>query len=209
MNLKNIIDNYPTKYSLEYKKFPRYHRIWRLKKILNIISTMISSDRIKGKKLLDIGCSDGLFLHIIKKQFNLKLIGIDRNKDAIELALKLNSNITFKKANAETLPFENDSFDFVTCFETLEHIPNREHAMNEIVRVLKPNGMIIISIPIETGLTGFIKRFARSILKTEDSHRGFDEKNVKNYFNNLCKCDLEIYKTPFNIGEIIVIKNEE
>lgn len=53
------------------------------------------------------------------------------------------------KADICNLPFEDNSFDFILCNHVLEHIPNDTKAMQELYRVLKPNGTAILQIPLD------------------------------------------------------------
>ena len=76
------------------------------------------------------------FLDIFRKQKNLDYITSD-----------LESPIADVKADICNLPFENNSFDVVFCNHVLEHIPDDTKAMQELYRVLKPNGMGIFQIP--------------------------------------------------------------
>ena len=55
-----------------------------------------------------------------------------------------------KPTIAGNLPFENNSFDLITCFGTLHHIPNVGFILEELVRVLKPNGYLLLREPIHS-----------------------------------------------------------
>ncbi len=89
----------------------------------------------KKQKVLHIA-PEQCFLDIFRKQQNLDYITSD-----------LESPIADVKADICDLPFENNSFDIVFCNHVLEHIPNDTKAMQELYRVLKPNGMGIFQIP--------------------------------------------------------------
>lgn len=61
----------------------------------------------------------------------------------------LNSPIADVKADICDLPFEDNSFDFIICNHVLEHIPDDTKAMNELYRVLAPNGIAILQVPYD------------------------------------------------------------
>lgn len=111
-------------------------RKWRaLKKFLNGHSG----------KLLDIGCADGATTYFIHQLFpNLAITGIDYYKKAIDYANRSKSGIKFLVADAHKLPFKNGSYDLVTSIEVLEHLHSPKDAIEEIYRVLKPLGYLII-----------------------------------------------------------------
>ena len=96
-----------------------------------------SKDKETGSvlKVLHIA-PEQCFLDIFRKQQNLAYITSD-----------LESPIADVKADICNLPFKNNSFDVVFCNHVLEHIPNDTKAMQELYRILKPNGMGIFQIP--------------------------------------------------------------
>lgn len=91
----------------------------------------------KKQKVLHIA-PEQCFLDLFRKQENLSYITCD-----------LESPIADIKADICNLPFEGNSFDVVFCNHVLEHIPDDTKAMQELYRVLKPNGMGIFQIPQE------------------------------------------------------------
>lgn len=104
----------------------------------------------KNGKLLDIGCGVGDFI----ESFNyyrpgMKISAVDISKKAISLAKERKIKAEFKVANAQKLPFKNNSFDVVTCFDLIEHVQYPTKAIKEIFRVLKPGGIFHALIPTE------------------------------------------------------------
>jgi SAM-dependent methyltransferase len=59
----------------------------------------------------------------------------------------LSDNYLVTRADINKLPFDSASFDCVICSEVLEHIPEHERALQELVRVLKPQGNLVVSVP--------------------------------------------------------------
>jgi len=110
-------------------------------------------ERIKSGKLLDVGCSGGLALYLAGKKAEVtELYGVDICENALEQARQRlskykNKEIVLLNTTADSLPFENNYFDFVLCGETLEHVPSDIDAINEIVRVAKTGGTILVSVP--------------------------------------------------------------
>jgi len=107
-----------------------------------------AQDIVKDKIVLDIACGSGYGTSLLSK-YAKRITGVDISNDAVNFANKeyCGDNIIFKKSNGKTIPFEDDSFDVVTSFETIEHINEYEFFMAEIKRVLKPNGLFILSTP--------------------------------------------------------------
>jgi ubiquinone/menaquinone biosynthesis C-methylase UbiE len=105
--------------------------------------------------VLDAGCGSGRHLRALAKIPGLKIVGIDRNIAELSDALKsirnmpdaLSDNYLVTRADVNRLPFDSASFDCVICSEVLEHIPEHEAAVGELVRVLKPQGNLVVSVP--------------------------------------------------------------
>ena len=108
-----------------------------------------------GSVVLDAGCGSGRHLRALAKLPDLKLVGIDCNaKDAADALIGLKNmpdalsyDYRVETADINALPFDNAAFDCVICSEVLEHIPEHEKALSELVRVLKPQGHLVVSVP--------------------------------------------------------------
>jgi ubiquinone/menaquinone biosynthesis C-methylase UbiE len=101
----------------------------------------------KDKKVLDVGCGNGYVLsHYAKEGANV--FGVDITQAGIHLCNKrfdyLDLKGDFRVADAQSLPFQNDTFDCVCSMGVLHHVPNTQKALDEIWRVLKPGGRLIL-----------------------------------------------------------------
>ena len=108
-----------------------------LKNKLNLINNCSS---IKGN-LLDIGAGTGDFL-LTAKQNGWNTIGVEPSEKAKGIAI--GKGIQFSDSTEE---LESNSFDVVTMWHVLEHVPNLEIQIKELKRLVKPNGTIIIAVP--------------------------------------------------------------
>ncbi|MEW4922352.1 class I SAM-dependent methyltransferase [Algibacter sp. 2305UL17-15] len=119
-----------------------YHlvRTISLKKKLNLIDSFPSGD----KKLLDIGCGTGDFLQTAQ-QNGWIVSGIEPNGQARQIANKKTNNSVFE--TEQLLKFSEDSFDVITLWHVLEHLPNLEEHVSIFKKLLKPNGRLIIAVP--------------------------------------------------------------
>ncbi len=104
-------------------------------------------ENFKGMKVLDIGCGNGYVLSHYSRN-GAKTTGIDLTITGIQLSKKRfnieNMNGSFLNANGETLPFKNNSFDCVCSMGVLHHTPDTKKALDEVYRVLKPGGRLIL-----------------------------------------------------------------
>ena len=123
----------------------------------------------EGKDILEIGIGMGADHVEWAKSRPKSLAGIDLTPRAIEHAKKrlalygLRSDI--READAEKLPFENDSFDVVYSWGVLHHSPNTSRAVDEVFRVLRPGGIARIMIYHKQSLTGYMLWVRYGLLK--------------------------------------------
>lgn len=105
-------------------------------------------DFVKGKRVLDIASGEGYGSNLLSK-YAQNVIGVDISEDAIIHAQKNYSskNLCFQIGSVLNIPFEQQVFDVVVSFETIEHISDHRKMISEIKRVLKSNGLLIISTP--------------------------------------------------------------
>ncbi|MBT9150322.1 MAG: putative S-adenosylmethionine-dependent methyltransferase [candidate division WS2 bacterium] len=98
-------------------------------------------------KLLDIGCAEGALLKWAER-CGYDTYGIDLSQFAINrLSRRTLSRTKLFVANASSLPFVNNYFDIITCFDVLEHLETPQTALTEAHRCLKKGGMFIMSVP--------------------------------------------------------------
>ena len=98
------------------------------------------------ERLLDAGCDDGNNTFLMSSKASLTW-GIDTNKKAIELAQKNYPQISFSCGSVETTPFQNNFFDVIVMNDVFEHVADEIAVLNEMFRILKKNGQLIISTP--------------------------------------------------------------
>lgn len=103
------------------------------------------------EKALNLGCGEGEMDSMLAKYVG-HLWACDINKDDLVHAKTLNQpvkNITYSVDDALATPFEDSSFDFIISSEVIEHVADSEKLMQEIARLLKPNGIALITYPTE------------------------------------------------------------
>ncbi|MBV6496244.1 MAG: hypothetical protein DCC44_06670 [Acidobacteria bacterium] len=103
--------------------------------------------RVGGKVVLDIAVGTGYGLGILRSAAK-QIVGVDVDPVAVETAKgECGANASVMLADGLLLPFEDNSFDTITSFETLEHLHERKQFLSELRRVLKENGELILSTP--------------------------------------------------------------
>jgi len=105
---------------------------------------LINSFKLEDKHLLDIGCGTGDFLKIAKDN-NWHVSGIEPNLNARVIANQKTDNSIFNID--QLLKFEKHSFDVITLWHVLEHLPKLENHIAVFESLLKPNGRLVIAVP--------------------------------------------------------------
>lgn len=115
-------------------------------------------DLAPDARLLDVGCGTGRHLLELTR-FPGFLIGLDTSREdlrtmgcLIELSAReghVVAGVHIVQGTGERLPFADGLFDHVICTETLEHIPDDQAMLRELMRVLRPGGVLVISVPDE------------------------------------------------------------
>lgn len=100
-----------------------------------------------GQRVLDDGCGFGLHLRLMSRLRHLDLVGVDTARDRLAHARRERVPAALANADASFLPFRDESFDRVLLTEVLEHLENAGRALAEVHRVLRPGGILALSVP--------------------------------------------------------------
>ena len=99
--------------------------------------------------ILDVGCGGGININRMAK-IAKKVYGVDYSIESVKLSREVNQDyvnegkVEVLEGNVASLPFEDDTFDIITAFETVYFWPDIEKSFGEVKRVLKPGGIFLI-----------------------------------------------------------------
>jgi len=109
----------------------------------------IFNDLVKdGDRVLDLGCGHGRLIELFPGK-NINYLGVDSSKNLLDIARKRYPKYNFLLADALNLPLPNDLFDAIFSIAVLHHIPSHELRIKffeEVKRVLKPNGILVLTV---------------------------------------------------------------
>lgn len=101
--------------------------------------------------ICEVGCGEGELLHHVRKQFpSADIFGTDISEEHIEMASQKNKmgNIFFSVQDAQNLTkYQDQAFDLVICAEVLEHLPDPEKGLHELIRICRRD--LFVSVPNE------------------------------------------------------------
>lgn len=149
---ENYISHTDTKRNL-FEKAYHLVRTLSLKRKLHLINSLSA----KEKKLLDIGCGTGDFLNVCKNN-GWEVLGIEPNENARTIA---NNKVNDSVFDIEKLgQLEVGSFNVITLWHVLEHLPELDNQIATFKRLLNPNGVLIIAVPnYKSYDAGYYKEF--------------------------------------------------
>ena len=190
-----------------YKYYADYSDIQRIKIALKLIKDSLNESQEEKFRILDVGCGDGFISEKILKLDPKKaeIYGIDSAEEALKKAK--GRGIEIKTGDIQKKwPFEKNFFDLIFAGEIIEHIFDVKKFLDEIQRVLKKNGLLILTTPnlasfedrikflfginpthvtpIHDYLHFHIRPFTKFSLKRALKENGFEvEKVTSNVFN--------------------------
>ena len=133
-------------------------------------SNSMSTGIINGKIVLDAGCGSGRYTCALARLGAEKVIGLDYGDSGLELGAKLGDvnnlkNVEFQKGSLLSMPFEDDTFDFVFANGVFHHTGDIEKGTKELYRVLKKGGVSWYFIYGDGGLYWYSRKKMNKIMK--------------------------------------------
>lgn len=154
----------------------------------------ISTKGMKTGKVLDIGCGVGDFLHTMEQK-GWECTGVEPSKDAKNIARKRIKGKLF--APEEVIKMQEASFDLITMWHVLEHVDDLKWELEQLTRLIKPDGRIVIAVP---NYKSYDAQFYKELWAAYDVPRHlnhFNQKTLANIFKtkglNLVQTDKLIW----------------
>ncbi len=131
--------------------------------------------------LLDIGCATGQFLSVFNSEKYPNLLGVEASHELAKIAQSRLPNAKIYSNCFERCNFESDSFDIITLWEVLEHLVDPFEVIQKVEKLLKPGGVVFLSMP---NIEGF------DIQILWDRGNAFSPPSHLNYFRKSSVCRL-------------------
>jgi ubiquinone/menaquinone biosynthesis C-methylase UbiE len=146
---------------------------------LEINLELANENSSEGNVILDVGCGGGDYIIALSKN-NRMCFGIDPLYEvsllkARQKAKDENCNIPLIQSVSEDLPFKDEKFDMILHFSTLQHVDDQHKTLSEIKRVLKDNGLLVVSVPLNKNIFTLF----RKIKNQEYVTKVFDIRELK------------------------------
>jgi len=165
-------------------KWDSYINKAETKKRLDIVyNNLFKGIDLKGKKFLEIGCGLGYF-SLEAKNRGVIVTAVDVGENLVRITKQKVKKGKFIVASASNLPFKNETFDIVLCTEVIEHVENQTKAFNEMFRVLKNNGYLVLTTPNKFFKPFFDLMSFANIRPYHGNEKWFFAKEIKAIFRN-------------------------
>jgi ubiquinone/menaquinone biosynthesis C-methylase UbiE len=162
----------------------------------------LALDLVRDKVVLDIASGEGYGSNLLATVAQ-KVIGADISEDVIKFAQSkyVRPNLQFKVGSADKMPVPDHSIDILVSFETLEHHDKHEEMLQEIKRVLKPDGVLIMSSPDKMNYSD-VPKFSNPF-HVKELYREEFKALIEQYFSHVT-----IYYQSILYGSLIVPEDD-
>jgi len=119
-------------------------RRWLVRDLLSNYRPTMSRQGVSRPRILDVGCGTGATLELLAEVG--QAVGLDSSRDALRYSRRRGKH-RLLLGRGEALPVAEESFDIITALDLLEHIPDDAAAVREFARVLRPGGILLVTVP--------------------------------------------------------------
>ena len=157
--------------------------------------------------ILDVGCGGGININRMASQAK-KVYGVDYSIESVKLSREVNQEyiqqgkVEVLEGNVQALPFEDDTFDIVTAFETIYFWPDIEKCFGEVKRVLKPGGIFLIGME-SNGSDNMVMKLSEKLIDMTV----YNDEEVTGFLENNNYSDVTVYLRDAKNRQEIVKSN--
>jgi SAM-dependent methyltransferase len=196
---------------MEHEHQQRYYELgksyWWLAGKYRIIDDVVGrafSSVDPRPRVLDLGCGPGNLLDFLAPRGDV--FGSDYSADALRFCSGRGYRRLFR-ADFHSLPVRPESFDLVTCIDVIEHLADDRRALDELRRILRPGGILVVSVPAfqalwgdHDTLYGHYRRYTTGEVREKLRRAGFEVRKLT-YFEPLFFAPLWVYR---NVKKLVI-----
>lgn len=158
---------------------------------------------LKNSRILEIGSGSGNFSIPLSKQN--KVMGIDISNEMLKVCKKFakqqKAPLNLVRADARYLPFKDNVFDVVFSIGVVEHFSETQQSISEHARVVKPNNLVVVSVPNEASFHYPIKKIAQLIGKySMGFEQSFTKKELRKMLEKVGLIDVKMQINEIEVG---------
>jgi len=188
---------YDRKWFAEYGHARDYKEMQKVMEDIYFPQAIIRERIAKGAKVLDIGCAFGYFLKCCD-DYRLETYGVDISDYAIQQAWEITkAKLLTHDINEGLAMFEDNFFDLISVFDTIEHLASPYNLLKEVHRVLRPEGKVIITVDNLHAIARIWKRGKWQGF-TEETHLYLFTPSSLKFLLKTSGFEITRLETPFN-----------
>lgn len=151
----------------------------------------------------DVGCGTGL---VTRALFGRAVVGVDINRWNLQQAVSHRPDFSVVQGDAEQLPLRSGSLETVVCTETLEHLVEPRKALLEMLRVLKPGGKLIGSVPSRSWIWKTRRYMLSTCPGSEPFHNNYSVTDARAMLTLADSEILELSRGVFGLSMFFVLQ---
>ena len=184
MNDKDLLLSYKRFNNPEFAKRYANKHLKMSRNFAQKLAVKLYKRDFKNGKILDSGCGPGfVIIELAKKFAECDFVGLDLSKPLLEIAEnknqkeKLTERVKFLEADVQDIPFPDNYFDFVININMLHLVEEPVKMLNEIERVMKPDGYFFMT-DLRKSILGFLEKEIKSVFTVEESKKILVKSNL-------------------------------
>lgn len=157
--------------------------------------------------ILDVGCGGGININRMAEKAK-KVYGVDYSIESVKLSREVNreyieqGKVEVLEGNVQSLPFDDESFDIVTAFETIYFWPDIEKCFGEVKRVIKPGGIFLIGME-SNGSDNLVMKVSEKLIDMTV----YNDEEVSEFLQNNDYSEITVYLRDAKNKQEIVKSN--
>ena len=130
------------------ERFAPDEDVGRLIEAEHVLRYRWAAQAVRGRRVLDAGCGTAYGSKLLAEAGASEVIGVDIAEDVLEAVTpSMPPTVRLEPGDLRSLAYADSSFDVIACFEVIEHFANPSEVLDELVRVLAPDGVLLVSSP--------------------------------------------------------------
>ena len=162
-------------YAAEYSRLYHEHWWWRSREAILMDVLARFCPRRGDLDVLDVGCGDGLFFPVLERFGNVR--GIEVDEGLLDSEGPYRERIHTKPLGDEAYRGDDWRFDLITALDVVEHIADDRAAVSDMVRMLRPGGVIVVTVPAFQALWDYHDELNRH-------YRRYTSRSLRNLFED-------------------------